>query len=414
MTHGYIGVFVSASANLYEGSMKLTKRLTYISLLTILLAVTGILLAQDTLTNATIFITGNSLTLYIPEGEEVIVEGLAFEFSTDNNETETRLFEDYGSFQLPDMSGLPTPVCFWVIRNGVQEPLESVCSPSNTFRQQVTPADVWWVDVFGGSRAFDVVQNNVKLGTCTGQPVCPVESTPDPLVEAAALARSFDADNDEWTPFIQTFEREDEPSVEMALVPGGCYTFIPDEEEICIDSPFWIDVYESGVQEGELPETDIAWQAAVDSCEMRGGRLPSVEEWEWAAVGVNSTKYPWGDELESTTPENSSANFCDSENCPEQYTNEPGKDDGQAELASAGTYDHRSWVGTADMAGNVWEWTNTPVENSVRYFIKGGAWNSPAGNTESFKRIGLTPEEIQVSQRPDSLSYRCIIEIDAE
>lgn len=164
-----------------------------------------------------------------------------------------------------------------------------------------------------------------------------------------------------WEPTFQPFDR-----VEMVQVPPGCFFMgsnTPDAQpnerpvtEICFQEPFWIDRYEvtngqfllhegtaiapSGSPGPDLPRSNVTWQEARDFCERRGARLPTEAEWEYAARGPSSLKYPWGNTF---VPENV-VYHANSGDAPAPVGSRPG-----------GT----SWVGAYDMIGNVAEWVNT-------------------------------------------------------
>ncbi|MBK8431367.1 MAG: SUMF1/EgtB/PvdO family nonheme iron enzyme [Chloroflexi bacterium] len=45
-----------------------------------------------------------------------------------------------------------------------------------------------------------------------------------------------------------------------------------------------------------------------------------------------------------------------------------------------------SWVGALDMAGNVWEWTNSPYD-SDSFVLRGGSWYDNQRNVRASDRI---------------------------
>ena len=133
------------------------------------------------------------------------------------------------------------------------------------------------------------------------------------------LAEQGVSRNAEWTPHIQDFD-----GVEMVLVPAGCFMMGSEEgeddekpvHEVCFREPFWIDRFEvsnaqfeqfngqaarsSNWTDGNLPRETITWFEARDFCELRGGRLLTEAEWEYAARGPDGLTYPWGNNYEST------------------------------------------------------------------------------------------------------------------
>ena len=132
------------------------------------------------------------------------------------------------------------------------------------------------------------------------------------------------------------------------------------------------------------PINCVSWDQAEAYCEWVGKRLPTEWEWEKAARGTDGRKYPWGD----GDPGRSSANLL-------------GYEDGYSETAPVGNYaETASPYGALDMAGNVWEWTATPVKDARVY--RGGSWSSDHRDARASNRWSIDP-----AKRYASIGVRC-------
>lgn len=192
--------------------------------------------------------------------------------------------------------------------------------------------------------------------------------------------------NTDWTPIIEEFN-----GVEMVLVPPGCFMMgnpmgDTDERpahEVCFDAPYWIDLYEvtnaqfaafdgraardSYWDDDQRPREQITWTEAQTFCESRDARLPTAAEWEYAARGPESWRYPWGNDFEAD-------NVVYGENSGSQ-TAEVGSRPGGA-----------SWVGALDLSGNVWEWVADWYDPDYYATLEEGVIN-PTGPTAGDYRV---------------------------
>jgi len=97
------------------------------------------------------------------------------------------------------------------------------------------------------------------------------------------------------------------------------------------------------------PINCVSWKAAAAYCEWQGKRIPTEQEWEFAAVGGGlELELPWGSTIPDALIERIVAAF-------------PGR---------PGTHEVGAVVGgvfgLVDMAGNVWEWTASTGARDAR------------------------------------------------
>lgn len=134
------------------------------------------------------------------------------------------------------------------------------------------------------------------------------------------------------------------------------------------------------------PVHGVSWDDAWAYCAWAGVRLPTEDEWEYAARGEQPARYPWGDAPPSPI-------LCNWSDHPEH---------GGRRTTPAGTFPlGASRTGCHDLAGNVLEWTQEPTDpppgsrpppaQPLR-IARGGAFDLPAEECETARRITLPPD----------------------
>lgn len=202
-----------------------------------------------------------------------------------------------------------------------------------------------------------------------------------------------------------------QPPAGMVYVPGGEFMMGRDDDDeyerpahkVTV-KPFFIDIYEVTNEEymkfvretdwlppttwanenyspgaGRKPVTGVTWDDASAYAKWAGKRLPTEEEWEFAARGTEGRRYAWGNEWRKG------------------LANANGESTGIVEV---GTFAGASAFGVYDMIGNAWEWTasrlsayprgrlpeSPPADAKV---IRGGNFKSSIKEATTTYRMGL-------------------------
>jgi formylglycine-generating enzyme required for sulfatase activity len=146
------------------------------------------------------------------------------------------------------------------------------------------------------------------------------------------------------------------------------------------------------------PVNCVDFEQATAYCASVDKRLPTEEEWEYAARGTDGRRFPW----KGGDPTN--------QLCWNGEGNELGKGK-HPSTCPVGSYPAgASPFGILDMAGNVWEWTSAaycpydkPDCGDARKVIRGGAWNNLV---PSFVRSQDRTKEAATA-RNDNVGFRC-------
>jgi formylglycine-generating enzyme len=210
----------------------------------------------------------------------------------------------------------------------------------------------------------------------------------------------------------------------MVLLTGGAYrigTPLPvTVRPFCMDvTEVTVDAYTACVQAGQCatehsfgfkpgsncnygapgrgghPMNCVDWTGAGAFCQAAGKRLPSEEEWQWAARGgPAATRYPWGNEAPGSQVCWSGVN----------------KRSGTCPVGSSPAGD--APTGVHDLLGNVWEWTATPLSiwlTSQGYdanlrIARGGGWST----TDPSHLTGAIRNWRPPAERSNNLGFRCV------
>lgn len=251
------------------------------------------------------------------------------------------------------------------------------------------------------------------------------------LVKRSEPTKTDDKVSPAPTP-VATASQMPEPPSGMVFIPGGTFTmgrdrtnggdeyespahevtvkaFFIDRYEVtreqykrCVDAdkcraPFgWSDnTYPANT--GRWPVTGVTWEDAVNYAAAVGKRLPSEEEWEFAAGRGQETRYPWGDTWLRKANVNTQT------------------------LTEVGQYEQ--YFGLFDIIGNAQEWTTSEwkqypdktdfIKTNERVerlrVIRGGSYRSlPEEATITYRNALRIREDAAEEDHYERTGFRCV------
>jgi formylglycine-generating enzyme required for sulfatase activity len=127
----------------------------------------------------------------------------------------------------------------------------------------------------------------------------------------------------------------------------------------------------------------VSWDGANEYAIWAKKKLPSEQEWEKAARGLDGRIYPWGNEFDKK--------ICNT------------IESGISGTTKVTSYPNgKSQYGCYEMAGNVMEWTSSFYDDKDKYVLRGGSWLNNADFCRCAYREGYFPDD-----KGSIVGFRC-------
>ncbi|XP_052254554.1 inactive C-alpha-formylglycine-generating enzyme 2-like [Dreissena polymorpha] len=156
----------------------------------------------------------------------------------------------------------------------------------------------------------------------------------------------------------------------------------------------------------DYPVVHVSYHDARAYCQWSGKRLPTEEEWEYAArAQLPGLQYPWGDKYKKNRMNVWQGKFPDDDTAL----------DGWAGLSPVDAFPSQNNNSMYDMLGNAWEWTSTRYYERVvdrklqelKYVLKGGSYMDTKDGSANYvvrtaNRMGQVP-----AYSAHNVGFRC-------
>jgi Sulfatase-modifying factor enzyme 1/NACHT domain len=201
--------------------------------------------------------------------------------------------------------------------------------------------------------------------------------------------------------FLEAVARDGSARWNHPAMPDG-YTHEPWRERLRVPGYYDDPAYDNH------PAVAINWWDAYAFARFEGKRLPTSLEWEAAARGFDGRLFPWGDQVDLSVV-----------NCADSWSDHPlityeawrqELDRGRLGDALPSPVDSHpgniSPFGIREMAGNVWEFTATVLEDLNEAVICGGSFDNPyravqASSKGTYRLRGAS----------NAVGFRCVEEL---
>lgn len=154
----------------------------------------------------------------------------------------------------------------------------------------------------------------------------------------------------------------------------------------------------------QQPVTQLSMRDVEAYCAWAGKRLPTEEEWVWAASqGGRFPEFPWGKKM-VPDPEKYPGNWWQG-----PFPYEDGVLDGFPGIAPVKSFPPAE-NGLYDVSGNVWEWTASTKPGTNEYIIKGGSFLCSTSYCTgfNFQQRQYTPADSGLNH----LGFRCVRDVE--
>ncbi len=145
------------------------------------------------------------------------------------------------------------------------------------------------------------------------------------------------------------------------------------------------------------PINGVTFAGAEAFCGWLGGRLPTSDEWEYAARGPQGWRFPWG-----------STSFCGYGGIVDDHGQRVVTQTACTATEPRSSYDgtERSPFGHMELGDNLSEWVSDAPSATGARTLRGGSWTSPTPTDMRAARRALAPADIKL---PD-IGFRCVFD----